>query len=551
MKIVFSKEEISKLKDLCQPFPSSRKIYKTGKQFPFLSVPFREIHLSPTPVSGGAPLANSPVQVYDCSGPYTREEGFDFSSGLESLRTDWILGRGDAEKLKREDGKGSSKFAFRAKSGHNLTQMHYAKKGILTPEMEFAAIRENTEPAEVMKEVAKGRAVIPANINHPELEPMIIGRKFLVKINANIGNSSLSSGPAEELEKMLWAIRFGSDAVMDLSTGTQIPEIREIILRYSPVPVGTVPLYEALEACGGKAEELSWPVFRDVLIAQAEQGVDFFTIHAGVLKSFIPEAKKRRMGIVSRGGAIMAKWCLAHNQENFLYEHFEDICEIMKQYDVAFSLGDGLRPGCISDANDAAQFGELKVLGELTQMAWKHDVQTMIEGPGHVTMDRIRENMDRQLKDCHEAPFYTLGPLVTDISPGYDHISSAIGAAMIGWYGTSFLCYVTPKEHLGLPNKKDVMDGIIAYKIAAHAADLAKGHPLARERDDALSKARFEFRWSDQFNLGLNPFIAKEYHDQTLPLDKEKESNYCSMCGPEYCSMRISKSIIDGSCCVK
>jgi len=509
--------------------------------------------------------------VYDTSGPYTDpSQPIDVQKGLPALRSQWILDRQDVQQLdrpssiyqqlrKRDSSLDSIRFQakdkpLRAREGKNVTQMHYARQGLITPEMEFVALRENLgrahghikgliTPEFVRKEIARGRAIIPSNINHPESEPMIIGRNFLVKINANIGNSAVTSSIEEEVEKMAWATRWGADTVMDLSTGKNIHETREWILRNSPVPIGTVPIYQALEKVEGKAEELTWNIFRDTLIEQAEQGVDYFTIHAGVLLRYIPMTANRLTGIVSRGGSIMAKWCLAHHQESFLYTHFEDICEIMKTYDVAFSLGDGLRPGSGADANDDAQFAELTTLGELTQIAWKHDCQVMIEGPGHVPMNLIRENMDRQLSLCEEAPFYTLGPLTTDIAPGYDHITSAIGAAMIGWYGTSMLCYVTPKEHLGLPNKKDVKDGVITYKIAAHAADLAKGHPLARLRDEALSKARFEFRWEDQFNLSLDPDTAKEFHDETLPAEGAKLAHFCSMCGPHFCSMKITEDV--------
>ncbi len=490
-----------------RPFPNSRKIYMQGSA-PEIQVPFREIQLSDSKT----------FRVYDTSGPYTDPAAeIDLFKGLPPLR--------------------------KTKTGSNVTQMHFAKQGIITPEMEFVAIRENVSPEFVREEVARGRAIIPANINHPELEPMIIGQKFLVKINANIGNSVVTSSIPEEVEKMLWATRWGADTVMDLSTGKNIHETREWIIRNSPVPIGTVPIYQALEKVNGKAEELTWEIFRDTLIEQAKQGVDYFTIHAGVRLAYIPLTAKRITGIVSRGGSILAKWCLAHHQENFLYTHFEDICEIMKAYDVSFSLGDGLRPGCIADANDEAQFSELETLGELTKIAWKHDVQTMIEGPGHVPMHLIKINMEKQLKECNEAPFYTLGPLTTDIAPGYDHITSAIGAAMIGWFGTALLCYVTPKEHLGLPDKEDVRQGIIAYKIAAHAADLAKGHPGAQLRDNTLSKARFEFRWEDQFNLSLDPETALAYHDATLPQHAAKEAHFCSMCGPHFCSMKITQEV--------
>lgn len=481
---------------------------------PSIRVPVREIALTD----------GTSHTVYDTSGPYTDPNvTIDLKRGLPRLRKPWIDARG------RGDG--------------NVTQMHYARRGEITAEMEFIALREGFEPSFVRDEVARGRAIIPSNVNHPESEPMIIGRNFAVKINANIGNSAVASTIEEEVDKMTWATRWGADTVMDLSTGKNIHETREWIIRNSPVPIGTVPIYQALEKVDGKAEELTWEIYRDTLIEQAEQGVDYFTIHAGVLLRYVPLTANRVTGIVSRGGSILAKWCLAHHQENFLYTHFEDICEIMKAYDVAFSLGDGLRPGCTADANDAAQFGELETLGELTQVAWKHDVQVMIEGPGHVPMHLIKENMDKQLEICHEAPFYTLGPLVTDIAPGYDHITSAIGAAMIGWYGTAMLCYVTPKEHLGLPNKKDVKDGVIAYKIAAHAADLAKGHPRARHWDDVLSKARFEFRWEDQFELALDPDTAREFHDETLPAPGAKIAHFCSMCGPHFCSMKITQEV--------
>jgi phosphomethylpyrimidine synthase len=569
-----------------KPFAKSRKIYVEGSR-PDIRVPFREISLSDTPSAFGAEK-NPPVVVYDTSGPYTDPDvSIDIRNGLPALRASWIMERGDVEQL---DGPTSefghqrlvdpelSEMRFnlhrkplRAKAGMNVSQMHYARKGIITPEMEFIAIRENQRrenmsellqtqhpgqhfgasipqvitPEFVRDEVARGRAIIPLNINHPEIEPMIIGRNFLVKINANIGNSALGSSISEEVEKMVWGTRWGGDTVMDLSTGKNIHETREWIIRNSPVPIGTVPIYQALEKVNGKAEDLTWEIFRDTLIEQAEQGVDYFTIHAGVRLAYIPMTAKRMTGIVSRGGSIMAKWCLAHHKESFLYEHFEDICEIMKAYDVSFSLGDGLRPGSIYDANDEAQFAELKTLGELTQIAWKHDVQCMIEGPGHVPMHLIKENMELQLEHCGEAPFYTLGPLTTDIAPGYDHITSGIGAAMIGWYGCAMLCYVTPKEHLGLPDKEDVRVGIITYKIAAHAADLAKGHPGAQIRDNALSKARFEFRWEDQFNLGLDPEKAKEFHDETLPQEGAKQAHFCSMCGPHFCSMKISQDVRD------
>ncbi|WP_019638516.1 phosphomethylpyrimidine synthase ThiC [Paenibacillus fonticola] len=544
-------------------FSGSRKVYLQGSR-PDIQVPMREIALTPT-VRGEAVEENQPVRVYDCSGPYTDSNHHaDIRTGLPMNRKNWILERGDVEEYEGRSTKpedngykaekhieqaetfpGLKRKPLRAKAGCNVTQMHYARKGVITPEMEYISIRENVDPEFVRKEVAEGRAIIPSNINHPESEPMIIGRNFLVKINANIGNSAVASSIEEEVEKMRWATRWGADTIMDLSTGKNIHTTREWIIRNSPVPVGTVPLYQALEKVGGKAEELSWEVYRDTLIEQAEQGVDYFTIHAGVLLRYIPMTAKRVTGIVSRGGSIMAAWCLAHHQENFLYTHFEEICEIMKSYDIAFSLGDGLRPGSIADANDEAQFAELETLGELTKIAWKHDVQVMIEGPGHVPMHLIKENVDKQMEICQEAPFYTLGPLTTDIAPGYDHITSAIGAAMIGWFGTAMLCYVTPKEHLGLPNKDDVREGVIAYKIAAHAADLAKGHPGAQERDNALSKARFEFRWRDQFNLSLDPERAMEYHDETLPAEGAKTAHFCSMCGPKFCSMRITQDIRD------
>ena len=580
------------------PLPNSRKIYVEGSR-PDIRVPMRRISQSDTEASFGGEK-NPPIYVYDTSGPYTDPDvQIDIRSGLDTPRLPWILERADTEELPGPTSDyGIARLADpklaelrfnlhrkprRAIAGKNVTQMHYARQGIITPEMEFVAIRENMRrqeylrelkasgpmgerladlmgrqhpgqsfgasiPAEitpefVREEIARGRAIIPANINHPEVEPMIIGRNFLVKINANIGNSAVTSSIGEEVEKMTWAIRWGGDNVMDLSTGKHIHETREWIIRNSPVPIGTVPIYQALEKVNGKAEDLTWEIFRDTLIEQAEQGVDYFTIHAGVLLRYVPMTAKRLTGIVSRGGSIMAKWCLAHHQESFLYTHFEEICEIMKAYDVSFSLGDGLRPGSIYDANDEAQLGELKTLGELTQVAWKHDVQVMIEGPGHVPMQLIKENMDLQLDQCGEAPFYTLGPLTTDIAPGYDHITSGIGAALIGWYGTAMLCYVTPKEHLGLPNKNDVKDGIITYKIAAHAADLAKGHPGAQIRDNALSKARFEFRWDDQFNIGLDPDKAREFHDETLPKDSAKVAHFCSMCGPHFCSMKITQEV--------
>ncbi|MDY7545449.1 phosphomethylpyrimidine synthase ThiC [Glaciimonas sp. CA11.2] len=581
-----------------QPLPNSRKIYVTGSR-PDIRVPMRQITQSDTEASFGAEK-NPPIYVYDTSGPYSDPDvKIDIRSGLSTPRTPWITEREDTDELsgpsseygiERLNDPKLTELRFnlqrkprRAKVGKNVSQMHYARQGIVTPEMEYVAIRENMRrqeyleelkasgpmgnrladlmgrqhpgqsfgasiPAEitpefVRSEIARGRAIIPANINHPEVEPMIIGRNFLVKINANIGNSAVTSSIGEEVEKMTWAIRWGGDNVMDLSTGKHIHETREWIIRNSPVPIGTVPIYQALEKVNGKAEDLTWEIFRDTLIEQAEQGVDYFTIHAGVRLQYVPMTAKRLTGIVSRGGSIMAKWCLAHHQESFLYDHFEDICEIMKAYDVSFSLGDGLRPGSIYDANDEAQLAELKTLGELTQIAWKHDVQVMIEGPGHVPLHLIEENMDLQLEQCDEAPFYTLGPLTTDIAPGYDHITSGIGAATIGWYGTAMLCYVTPKEHLGLPNKADVKDGIITYKIAAHVADLAKGHPGAQIRDNALSKARFEFRWDDQFNIGLDPDKAREFHDETLPKDSAKVAHFCSMCGPHFCSMKITQEV--------
>jgi phosphomethylpyrimidine synthase len=567
-----------------QPLPNSRKVYVTGSR-PDLRVPMREVSQADTPASFGAEK-NPPIFVYDTSGPYTDPAvTIDIRRGLPPLRAPWIAERGDTEELpgptssygrdRLSDPKLTplrfdlKRRPRRAKPGLNVTQMHYARRGIVTPEMEFIAIRENQRrealsellcrqhpgeafgaslpkaitPEFVRDEVARGRAIIPSNINHPESEPMIIGRNFLVKINANIGNSAVSSGIQEEVEKMTWATRWGADTVMDLSTGRNIHETREWIVRNSPVPIGTVPIYQALEKVNGKAEELTWEIYRDTLIEQCEQGVDYFTVHAGVRLPYIPLTARRMTGIVSRGGSILAKWCLAHHQESFLYTRFEEICEILKAYDVAFSLGDGLRPGSIYDANDEAQIAELKTLGELTDIAWKHDVQVMIEGPGHVPMQLIKENMDLQLKYCREAPFYTLGPLTTDIAPGYDHITSAIGAAMIGWFGTAMLCYVTPKEHLGLPDRDDVKDGIVAYKIAAHAADLAKGHPGAQIRDNALSKARFEFRWEDQFNLGLDPEKARQFHDETLPQEGAKLAHFCSMCGPHFCSMKITQDV--------
>ena len=583
----FIKKTTQLSEEVTRPFPNSTKIHVQGSR-PDIRVPMRQIRQADTPASFGAEQ-NPPITVYDTSGPYSDPDAaIDLLAGLADVRAGWIADRKDTEQL---DGPGSAfgrerqsnpalahlRFEHirkprRALAGRNVTQMHYARQGIITPEMEYVAIRENLlleqlqgsgllqqHPGNsfgasipervtagfVRDEVARGRAIIPANINHPELEPMIIGRNFLVKINTNIGNSAVTSSITEEVEKMVWSARWGGDTLMDLSTGKNIHETREWILRNSPVPVGTVPIYQALEKVDGKAEDLSWEIFRDTLIEQAEQGVDYFTIHAGVRLAWVPMTAKRVTGIVSRGGSIMAKWCLAHHQENFLYTHFEDICDIMKAYDVSFSLGDGLRPGSIADANDAAQFAELETLGELTKIAWQHDVQVMIEGPGHVPMQMIRENMQKELDDCDEAPFYTLGPLTMDIAPGYDHITSAIGAAQIGWYGTAMLCYVTPKEHLGLPDKQDVREGIITYKIAAHAADLAKGHPGAQVRDNALSKARFEFRWEDQFNLGLDPEKAREFHDATLPKDSAKVAHFCSMCGPKFCSMKISQDVRD------
>ncbi|WP_461201230.1 phosphomethylpyrimidine synthase ThiC [Anoxybacillus sp. TBDG-1] len=526
-------------------FPSSKKVYVRGTREDIL-VPMREIQLTRTKTETNI-SDNEPIRVYDTSGPYTDPQ-FEpnIHQGLPKLREKWIEERGDVEQYKTQPFNTNLPFQcrrFRAKKGKTVTQMHYAKRGIITPEMEFVAIREQMNPEFIRQEVAAGRAIIPANINHPESEPMIIGSQFHVKINANIGNSSVTSSMDEEVEKMLWAIRWGADTVMDLSTGKFIHETREYIIRNSPVPVGTVPIYQALEKVNGIVENLSWDIYRETLIEQAEQGVDYFTIHAGVLLRYIPLTINRTTGIVSRGGSIMAQWCLAHHEENFLYTHFEEICEIVKTYDVAISLGDGLRPGSIADANDEAQFAELQTLGELTKIAWTHDVQVMIEGPGHVPMHKIKENVDKQIEICHGAPFYTLGPITTDIAPGYDHITSAIGAALIGWHGTAMLCYVTPKEHLGLPNKEDVRQGVIAYKIAAHAADLAKGHPNAQQRDDALSKARFEFRWYDQFNLSLDPERAREYHDETLPAEGAKLAHFCSMCGPKFCSMNISHQL--------
>jgi phosphomethylpyrimidine synthase len=575
----------------------SQKVYVSGKIHD-IQVAMREITLTPTKHANGRIEENPPVTVYDTGGAYTDNNAvIDVKKGLPRIRQQWILDRGDVEELtdvssdygkERKNDEKLDELRFehiskpmRAKAGMNVSQLYYAKQGIITPEMEYIAIRENQRfdelklqlngnyeamtaqhagesfgantpkgfitPEFVRDEIAAGRAIIPNNINHPESEPMIIGRNFLVKINANIGNSAVTSSIEEEVEKAVWACRWGADTIMDLSTGKNIHETREWIIRNSPVPIGTVPIYQALEKVNGVAEDLTWEIFRDTLIEQAEQGVSYFTIHAGVLLRYIPLTAKRVTGIVSRGGSIMAKWCLSHHKENFLYTHFEDICEIMKAYDVAFSLGDGLRPGSLADANDEAQFGELETLGELTKIAWKHDVQVMIEGPGHVPMHMIKENMDKQLKECHEAPFYTLGPLTTDIAPGYDHITSAIGAAMIGWFGTAMLCYVTPKEHLGLPNRKDVKDGVITYKLAAHAADLAKGHPGAQYRDNALSKARFEFRWEDQFNLSLDPDTAREFHDETLPAEGAKVAHFCSMCGPKFCSMKITQDIRDAA----
>ncbi len=577
---------------VCKPFPASTKIYQTGSRED-IRVPMREITLSGTRTQDGLEQ-NAALTLYDTSGPFQEPDvRIDLSQGLPPLRERWIAERGDTAQLtgpssrygqQRESDAALDALRFshiraprRALAGANVTQMHYARKGIVTPEMEFVAIRENARleerreayrasgylrrqhagqnfganlpevvtPEFVRDEIAAGRAIIPNNINHPESEPMIIGRNFRVKINANIGNSAVTSSIAEEVEKMVWSTRWGADTIMDLSTGKHIHETREWILRNSPVPIGTVPIYQALEKVDGRPEDLTWELYRDTLIEQAEQGVDYFTIHAGVLLRYVPMTADRLTGIVSRGGSIMAKWCLAHHQESFLYTHFDEICEIMKAYDVAFSLGDGLRPGCLADANDAAQFGELETLGELTRKAWEHDCQVMIEGPGHVPMQMIKENMDKELADCFEAPFYTLGPLVTDIAPAYDHITSAIGAAQIGWYGTAMLCYVTPKEHLGLPDRDDVRDGIVTYKIAAHAADLAKGHPGAQIRDNALSKARFEFRWEDQFNLSLDPERAREFHDATLPKEGHKVAHFCSMCGPKFCSMKITQDVRD------
>ncbi|MGA0937954.1 MAG: phosphomethylpyrimidine synthase ThiC [Sedimenticolaceae bacterium] len=585
----FIKKTAELSEEVTRPFPNSTKVFVQGSR-PDIRVPMREIAQAATPASFGEE-ENPPITVYDTSGPFTDpEKQIDLLKGMPDVRTPWIEDRADTELLagptseygtERQNDPKLAHLRFehiraprRAIAGKNVSQMHYARQGIITPEMEYVAIRENAKldeirkdprykkllkqhpgenfganlpeeitPEFVRKEIAEGRAIIPANINHPELEPMIIGRNFRVKINTNIGNSAVTSSIEEEVEKMAWSARWGGDTLMDLSTGKNIHETREWILRNAPMPIGTVPIYQALEKVNGKAEDLTWEIFKDTLIEQAEQGVDYFTIHAGVLLRYVPLTADRVTGIVSRGGSIMAKWCLAHHEENFLYTHFEDICEIMKAYDVSFSLGDGLRPGSIADANDAAQFGELETLGELTKIAWEHDVQVMIEGPGHVPMQMIKENMDKELRDCFEAPFYTLGPLTTDIAPGYDHITSGIGAANIGWYGCAMLCYVTPKEHLGLPNKADVREGIITYKLAAHAADLAKGLPGAQVRDNALSKARFEFRWEDQFNLGLDPEKAREFHDETLPKDSAKVAHFCSMCGPHFCSMKITQDV--------
>ena len=575
-------------KKTLEPFPASKKVYVKGSK-PDIKVPMREVVQTPTQTKEGEEI-NPPILIYDTSGPYTDPNSeIDLSKGLVPLRTNWIEKRKDTEILTERTSTFVKQLDIsrelksltypnlpqprKAKQGNNVSQMHYARKGIITPEMEYIALRENQgleqarqrglldnfnkgesfgaslpsefTPEFVREEVARGRAIIPSNINHPESEPMIIGRNFKIKVNSNIGNSAITSSIEEEVHKMTWSTRWGADTVMDLSTGKHIHQTREWIIRNSPVPIGTVPIYQALEKVGGVAEDLTWEIYKDTLIEQAEQGVDYFTIHAGVLLRYIPTTATRLTGIVSRGGSIMAKWCLAHHKENFLYEYFEEICEIMKTYDVSFSLGDGLRPGSIADANDEAQFSELETLGELTQKAWEHDVQVMVEGPGHVSMQMIKENMDKQLEKCDEAPFYTLGPLTTDIAPAYDHITSAIGAAMIGWYGCAMLCYVTPKEHLGLPNKEDVKQGLIAYKIAAHAGDLAKGHPAAQIRDNTLSKARFEFRWEDQFNLGLDPETAKSFHDETLPKDSAKVAHFCSMCGPKFCSMKISQEVRD------
>jgi phosphomethylpyrimidine synthase len=587
----FINKTASLSEDVTRPFPGSRKVYVTGSR-PDIRVGMREILQADTAASFGVEK-NPPIPVYDTSGPFTDPDAhIDLMKGLPALRERWIEERADTEQLsgpsskfghQRQSDPALAHLRFehirtprRARAGKNVSQMHYARQGIITPEMEYVAIRENLRlnelrqdpayakllkqhpgqhfgaaiphevaPEFVRDEIARGRAIIPCNINHPELEPMIIGRNFLVKINTNIGNSAVTSSIEEEVEKMAWSARWGGDTLMDLSTGKNIHETREWILRNAPMPIGTVPIYQALEKVHGKAEDLTWEIFKDTLIEQAEQGVDYFTIHAGVRLAYVPMTADRLTGIVSRGGSIMAKWCLAHHQENFLYTHFNEICEIMKAYDVAFSLGDGLRPGCLADANDRAQFAELETLGELTKIAWQHDVQVMIEGPGHVPLQMVKENMDKELADCFEAPFYTLGPLVTDIAPGYDHITSGIGAANIGWYGTAMLCYVTPKEHLGLPNKEDVRVGIITYKISAHAADLAKGHPGAQIRDNAMSKARFEFRWEDQFNIGLDPDRAREYHDETLPKDSAKVAHFCSMCGPHFCSMKITQDVRD------
>lgn len=547
-------DQIPQTRVLHYEVPAATKKYIVGSR-PDIRVPVREIALTPTEGPKGLE-ENAPIQLYDTSGPYTDPNTeIDLQVGLEKIRQPWILEREDVEEL---DGRsyvpvnpeannielpGTLPNPLRAKPGKRVTQMHYARRGEITPEMEYIALREGFDPEFIRKEVAEGRAIIPANINHPEIEPMIIGRNFLVKINANIGNSAISSSIEEEVSKMTWAIRWGADTVMDLSTGDNIHETREWIIRNSPAPIGTVPIYQALEKVNGKPEDLTWEIYRDTLIEQAEQGVDYFTIHAGVLLRYIPLTTKRLTGIVSRGGSIMAAWCLAHHKESFLYTHFREICEIMAAYDISFSLGDGLRPGCLADANDAAQFAELETLGELTKIAWEYDVQVMIEGPGHVPMHMIKENVEKQQELCNDAPFYTLGPLTTDVAPGYDHITSAIGAAMIGWFGTAMLCYVTPKEHLGLPNKQDVKEGVITYKIAAHAADLAKGHPQARVWDDAMSKARFEFRWEDQFNLAMDPDTARAYHDETLPAPAAKKAHFCSMCGPKFCSMKITQDI--------
>ena len=534
-------------------FPASRKVYREGSQSS-IRVPFREVSLTPTTGRFGQE-ENAPLSIYDTSGPYSDPSAsLDLRQGLPGLRREWIMARGDVEEYEgygvplrgknvAQPFPGLTRKPLRGKDGRAPTQMKYAREGIITPEMEYIGIREGIDPEYVRQEVARGRAIIPSNINHPESEPMIIGRNFLVKINANIGNSAVTSSIEEEVEKMLWATKWGADTVMDLSTGRDIHTTREWILRNSPVPIGTVPIYQALEKVGDNPEELTWELYRDTLIEQAEQGVDYFTIHAGVLLRYVPMTANRITGIVSRGGSIMAGWCLAHHEENFLYTHFEEICEILRAYDISFSLGDGLRPGCIADANDEAQFSELETLGELTKIAWEHDVQVMIEGPGHVPMHKIKENMDKQLEVCHEAPFYTLGPLVTDVAPAYDHITSGIGAAMIGMYGTAMLCYVTPKEHLGLPHREDVKQGVITYKIAAHAADVAKGHPMAQQWDDALSKARFEFRWEDQFNLALDPDTARDYHDETLPAQGAKVAHFCSMCGPKFCAMKITQDV--------